>query len=159
MDITLQYEATPEEVARALHLGLRRQLRGVYIVLPAVLVVAAAGCFLGGSAIMGAGMLIAAVAAPMAATRAVRRLAMKQLTYLCVPTTVHVTDDGYETRTDQSTTAMKWSMFSRVEATPEFWLLYINRQIAGFLPKNAFDAAQRAALDAFFAAREDAKAA
>lgn len=159
MDITLQYEATPEEVARALHLGLRRQLRILYVALWSVLAVAGTVCFLVGSVIMGAGMLVAAVAGPMAATWAVRRIARKQLDYLCVPTTLRVTDDGYETRTDQSTTMMKWSMFSRVEATPEFWLLFVNRQIAAFLPRSAFDGAQRAELDGFLAARENTKAA
>ncbi|MEU8802124.1 YcxB family protein [Spirillospora sp. NPDC048819] len=159
MDITIQYEVSPDEVARALHRGLKRQLRTVYLVLPAVLVVAGAVCFLADAVIISVGMLVAAVAAPMAATWAIRRLARRQLTYLCVPTTVRVTGEGYETRTDQSTTMMKWSMFSRVETTPEFWLFFINRQIAAFLPKNAFDAEQQAELGGFLAARENAKVA
>lgn len=159
MDITIQYELTPDEAARALHRGLRRQLRSVYVVLPAVLVVAGVVCILLDSVILGAGMLVAAVAAPMAGTWAVRRLARRQLAYLCVPTTVRVTGEGYETRTDQSATTMKWSMFSRVETTPEFWLLFIDRQIAAFLPKNAFDAEQQAEIGGFLAARESAKTA
>ncbi|MGP4027884.1 YcxB family protein [Actinomadura sp. 3N407] len=159
MNITIKYEVSPDEVARALQLGIKRQLRAVYLVLPSVLVAAGIACFLIDAVILGIGMLVAAVAAPMAATRAVRRLATRQLTYLCVPTTVRVTDEGYESRTDQSTTMMKWSMFSRVETTPEFWLFFINRQIAAFLPKNAFDGEQQAELGGFLAAWENAKTA
>ncbi|MFG2086459.1 MULTISPECIES: YcxB family protein [unclassified Spirillospora] len=163
MDITIRYEPSTDEVARALRLGLKRQLRVVYlVVLPTVLVAAGLVCFLIGDVFIGVGMLVAAAAAPIAAiaaTRAIRRLAARQLTYLCVPTTLHVTDDGYETRTDQYTVKMTWSMFSRVETTPEFWLFFINRQIAAFLPKNAFDGEQQAELGGFFAAWENAKAA
>lgn len=70
-----------------------------------------------------------------------------------------MTSDGYEVRTEQHTTAMKWSMFSEVVATPEFWLFYTGKLLMAFLPKAAFDDEQRAELDAFLAVHQKAQAA
>ena len=86
----------------------------------------------------------------------IRRTARRQLTYICVPTTIRVTDDGYECRTDQSATTVQWSMFGRIVDTPESWLFFVNGQWNGLLPRCAFDSAQQAELDAFFAARRNA---
>jgi hypothetical protein len=107
---------------------------------------------------MGIGMLVAAVVAPFAATWSIRRIARRQLTYLCVPTTLQVTSDGYECRTDQYTTTVQWSMFRQVVTTPEFWLFFVNRQFAAFLPKRAFDSEQQVELGGFLAARQNAEA-
>ncbi|TMR93028.1 YcxB family protein [Nonomuraea basaltis] len=158
VDFTVRYEPAPDEVARALHQGLKRQLTAVYRTLPSVLVVAGIVCILADAVIMGAGMVVAAVAAPFAATRTLRRIARRQLTYMCMPTTIRVTSDGYECRADQYTTTMQWSMFRQIVTTPEFWLFFINKQFAAFLPKQAFDSAQQAELDAFFTARQNAGA-
>lgn len=73
-------------------------------------------------------------------------------------TTLRVTSDGYECRTDQYTTTMRWSMFREIVTTQEFWLFFVNRQFAAFLPNNAFDSEQQAELGAFLAARQRAGA-
>jgi YcxB-like protein len=122
----------------------------------AILVAAGLVLILTDAAIMGVGMFVAAVAAPLAATWALRRVARRQLTYLCVPTTLRVTGDGYECRTDEYTTTMRWSMFSRIVTTPEFWLFFANSQVVAFLPKRAFDRGQQAELGDFLTARQNA---
>ncbi|WP_425465646.1 YcxB family protein [Nonomuraea turkmeniaca] len=81
-------------------------------------------------------------------TWSVRRMAKRQLTYLCVPTTLHITGDGYECHTEQVTTTLRWSFFSDVVTGPEFWLLFVNKQPAAFLPRRAFTPEQQADLDA-----------
>nr|WP_152992557.1 YcxB family protein [Nonomuraea pusilla] len=151
MDFTLTYHPTPDEVGRALQQGVGRQLRAVRVALPAVLAASGLACLLLGTVGLGAGLLAGAVAFPPVLTGVIRRTARRQLGYLCVPTTLHVTGDGYSMSTEQSTSAVKWSLFSDVVATPEFWLFFVNRQFAGFLPRRAFDPAQQTALDALFA--------
>ncbi|GAA3535521.1 hypothetical protein GCM10022419_013890 [Nonomuraea rosea] len=158
MDFTIRYEPAPDEVARALRQGLKRQLVMVYRILPSVLVVAGLACMWADSVFLGVGMLVAAVVAPFVATWMIRRIAARQLTYMCVPTTIRVTNDGYECRTDQYSTTMQWSMFGEVATTPEFWLFLVNRQPAAFLPKRAFNSEQQAELSAFLTARQDAEA-
>ncbi|MQY08952.1 YcxB family protein [Actinomadura macrotermitis] len=154
MDITVRYEPTSDEVVRAFSLGLRRQLVTLYAVLVGVLLVAAAVLFAIGVLPMAVAMLISSVLAPPAGHWWMRRRARQRLAFLCVPTTVRVTDDGYECRTDESTMAMRWSMLSGITATPEFWLLSVNRQPAAFLPKAAFDEEQQAEIDGFLATRK-----
>lgn len=156
VDFAVRYEPTPDEVARALKQGFRRQLKATYRVLPPVLIVSGLVCILVGNVSLGVGMLVGAVVFPLIATWSIGRTAKRQLTYLCVPTTLRMTSDGYECRTDQSTTTMQWSLFGRVETTPEFWLFFVNKQCAGFLPRRAFDSEQQAELDGFFAARQNA---
>lgn len=153
MDITVSYEPTPDEVVRAFARGLRRQLTALYAVLVSALLVGAAVFFLTGETKLGIALLVSSVLAPLAGNWWLRKRARQQLAFLCVPTTLRVTDDGYEARTDQSTTMMRWAMLSDVTATPEFWLLFVNKQPAAFLPKNAFDADQRAEIDGFLTAR------
>ncbi|MEV4116239.1 YcxB family protein [Nonomuraea sp. NPDC049695] len=80
------------------------------------------------------------------------------LAYLCVPTTLHLTGDGYTVQTDRSTATTQWAMFSGVTTTPEFWLFLVDKQFTGFLPRRAFTSEQQAELDAFFAARSSAAA-
>ncbi|MFI9846431.1 YcxB family protein [Nonomuraea sp. NPDC051941] len=158
MDFTIRYEPAPDEVARALRQGLKRQLTAVYRFLPSVLVVAGLACIWADAVFVGVGMLVAAVVAPFAATLAIRRLAARQLAYMCVPTTIRVTSEGYECRTEQYSTTMQWSMFGQVVTTPEFWLFFVNRQLAAFLPKRAFNSEQQAELIDFLAARQNAGA-
>ncbi|MBB6347044.1 YcxB family protein [Nonomuraea muscovyensis] len=153
VDITVRYELSPDEVARALQQGLNRQLRTLFVALPAAFTVSGAGCLLAGATGLGAGLLAGAVVFPFALMWSARRMARRQLAYLCVPTTLRVTDDGYECATDQSTTTVRWSMFARIVGTPEFWLFFIGRQWTGFLPRRAFDGEQQDALDRFFAGR------
>lgn len=153
VDITVKYEPTTDEVVRAFSQGLRRQLTAVYAVLVAVLIVGASVMFVTNNPAMGIGMLVASVLGPLAGNWWLRKRARQQLSFLCVPTTVRVTDDGYDCRTDESTTTMRWTMFSNVISTPEFWLLFVNKQPAAFLPRAAFDAAQQAEIDGFLAAR------
>jgi multidrug efflux pump subunit AcrB len=153
VDITVSYEPTPDEVVRAFARGLRRQLTALYAVLVSALLVGAAVFFLTGETKLGIALLVSSVLAPLAANWWLRKRARQQLAFLCVPTTLRVTDDGYEARTDQSTTMMRWAMLSDVTATPEFWLLFVNKQPAAFLPKGAFDADQRAEIDGFLTAR------
>ncbi|MEV6031325.1 YcxB family protein [Nonomuraea sp. NPDC052116] len=158
MDFTIRYEPAPDEVARALRQSLKRQLTAVYRFLPSVLVVAGLTCIWADAVFVGAGMLVAAAVAPFAATRAIRRLTARQLAYMCVPTTIRVTSEGYECRTEQYSTTMQWSMFGQVVTTPEFWLFFVNRQPAAFLPKRAFNSEQQAELIDFLAARQNAGA-
>lgn len=157
MDITVRYQPSRDEVVRAFSQGLRRQLTAVYAVLVAVLVAGAAVMFVTGDTVMGIALLVATVAAPLAGQWWLRKRARQQLAFLCVPTTVRVTDDGYECRTDESTTTMRWTMFSDVMATPEFWLLFVSKQPAAFLPKGAFTPAQQTEIAGFLAAREPAE--
>jgi YcxB-like protein len=158
LDFTVSYEPAPDEVARALYQGLKRQLMALYGVLCAVLVVAGSVCVLADAAVIGVGMLVAALVAPPVATWVVRRIARHRLTYLCVPSTLRVTNTGYECRTDRYTTTMRWSMFGEVRTTPEFWLFFVNKQIVGFLPKRAFAIDQQAELGDFLSARQNARA-
>ncbi|GGO62671.1 YcxB family protein [Nonomuraea cavernae] len=71
-------------------------------------------------------------------------------------TTLRVTDDGYECRTDQSTTTVKWSLFGRIVTGTEFWLFFAGRQFMGFLPRRAFSSEQQAELDDLLASRQNA---
>ncbi|WP_431899091.1 YcxB family protein [Nonomuraea sp. bgisy101] len=151
VDFTLSYQPTPDEVSRALYQGVRRQLKRVYLALPAVLAASGLVCIVVGGVSIGIGMLAGAVVFPFVLSLSIRRIAKRQLTYLCVPTTLQVTDDGYETRTDQSTVTARWSLFGRIESTPEFWLLFVNNQCTGFLPRRAFTGEQQAELDELFA--------
>ncbi|NUW46345.1 YcxB family protein [Nonomuraea rhodomycinica] len=153
MDFTIDYTPTQDEVARAFGQGLRRQLSALRVALPAILVLAGAACAVMGGIGLAVGMFAGAVAFPVALTWAIRRAARRQLAYLCVPTTLRVTGQGYECRTDQYTTTLNWSMFGNIVTTPEFWLFFIGKQCAAFLPRRAFDSDQQAALDALFAAR------
>ncbi|MFF5205331.1 YcxB family protein [Streptosporangium sp. NPDC000396] len=109
-----------------------------------------------GSLGMGVGMLVGAVVFPLALHWSLGQAARRQLAYLCVPTTLRVTGDGYECQTDQSTTTMRWSLIGRVVTTPEFWLFFVNKQCVGFLPRRAFDGEQQSQLDDFFATRQNA---
>ncbi|MEV3919664.1 YcxB family protein [Actinomadura coerulea] len=154
MDISVKYQPTKDEVTRAFTQGFKRQLTILYAVLVVVLLGGAASRFAAGDLEMGIGALVAAVLSPAAGTWWLRRRARRMLAFLCVPTTVRVTDSGYECLTEESTTAMRWTMFSHVYSTPEFWLLYVNNQPAAFLPKAAFDAAQQSEIDAFLAAHK-----
>lgn len=153
MDITVKYQPTPDEVARAFQRGLRSQLNAIYAVLVSVLIAGAVVCFAVGDAGLGIALLVSSVLGPLAGTWWLRRFVGHQSAFLCVPTTVRITDDGYECRTDASTTMMRWSMFSKVVTTEEFWLLYQSRYPTAFLPKGAFDAAQRAEIDGLLNAR------
>jgi hypothetical protein len=154
VDITVTYEPTPDEVVRAFTRALKRQLTALYAVLVSALLVGSAVFFVTGELKLGIALLVSSVLAPLAGNWWIRKRARQQLAFLCVPTTLRVTGDGYEARTDQSTTMMRWSMLSDVTATPEFWLLFVNRQPAAFLPKTAFDEAQRAEIDRFLATRK-----
>jgi YcxB-like protein len=158
LDFTVSYRPTPDEVGRALRSGLMRQLKLFYVALVVILVVCGLVCLQVGVVPVGIGMLVAAIVAPLTGPLAIRRLVARRLTYLCEPATVRVTSDGYEVRTDQHTTSVKWSMFSQVVTTPEFWLLYTNKLFAAFLPKAAFDEEQRAQLDVLFAERHNTPA-
>ncbi|NUW33383.1 YcxB family protein [Nonomuraea sp. SMC257] len=153
MDFTITYTPAPDEVARAFGQGLRRQLGALRVALPAILVLLGAACAVMGAIGLAAGMFAGAVVFPVALTWAIRRVVRRQLAYLCVPTTLRLTSEGYECRTDQYTTTLNWSMFGNIVTTPEFWLFFIGKQCTAFLPRRAFDADQQAALDTFFAAR------
>lgn len=149
----MQYQLRPDEVTRAFRQGLRHQIRLVSVGLPMVLVAGAAVCALLGAVAATVGLAAGAVAAPIAAVWAYRRLFGRMAALLCVPATVRVTEDGYEVRTELSTATMRWAMFSRVESTRELWLLYRNRLFVAFLPRAAFDDAQQAGIDNVLAAR------
>jgi small-conductance mechanosensitive channel len=147
VDITVNYQPAPDEVARAFRRGLRSQLNAIYAVTASVLIAGAVVCFAVGDAGLGIALLVASVLGPLAGTWWLRRRVGHQFAFLCVPTTVRITDDGYECRTDASTTMMRWSMFSKVTTTEEFWLLYQSGYPAAFLAKAAFDAAQQTHID------------
>lgn len=153
MDITVEYEPAPDEVARAFQRGLRSQLNAIYAVVASVLVAGAVVCFAVGNAGLAIALLVGSVLGPLAGSFWLRRRVRHQFAFLCVPTTVRITDDGYECRTDVSRTMMRWSMFSKVMTTEEFWLLYQSRYPAAFLPKIAFDAAQQAEISGLLSAR------
>ncbi|MEJ3748985.1 YcxB family protein [Actinomycetes bacterium KLBMP 9797] len=159
MHFTVSYEPAPDEVTRALFQGLRRQLKPIFLLMPVVLVAAGLVCLLVEAIAPGIAMLVSAAVAPFVMSWATRRIARRQVALICRPTTLVMTDDGYETRTDQSTTMMRWSMFGEIVTTPEFWLFFANRQFVAFLPQKAFDSEQRAALGSFLAARQHAGAA
>ncbi|MBE1564504.1 YcxB family protein [Nonomuraea africana] len=143
-------------MARALGQAVKRQLKGVTIAFPAVLVVAGLVCVLVDAVFMGIGLFTGAIVFPLLLTWMIRASAKRQLAYLCVPTTLRVTTDAYEYRTEHSNTTMRWSMFGDIVVGPEFWLFYVKKQCVGFLPRSAFDSDQRAELDAFIAARQRA---
>lgn len=147
MDFTIEYCPSPDEVTRAFRRGLRRGIRLASWGLTAVCLAGAAVCVLLGAVASSVGLAAGAVAAPIATAWAYRRLFRRMAALLCVPATLRVTEDGYEVRTELSTTTMRWAMFGRVESTPEFWLLYRNQLFAAFLPRAAFDQAQQAGID------------
>ncbi|MBN6058421.1 YcxB family protein, partial [Nonomuraea sp. RK-328] len=157
--LTIEYTPAPDEVMRALGEGIKRQLRTLRVAFPAILAVVGAACGVLGDIGLAAGLLAGAVAFPAALTWAIRRTARRQLAYLCVPTTLRLTSEGYECRTDQYTTTINWSMFGNIVTTSEFWLFFVGKQCAAFLPRRAFDADQQDALDTFFTARRSAGAA
>ncbi|WP_433436118.1 YcxB family protein [Nonomuraea sp. CA-141351] len=156
VDFTVRYEPTPDEVARALGQGVRQQLKIAYRALPVVLVVSGLVCILLDATSIGIGMLIGAVVFPLVLTWSIRRTGKRQLAYLCVPTTLRITDEGYEFRTDQSTTTVQWSLFGRIVTGTEFWLFFVGRQFMGFLPRRAFSSEQQAELDGLLASRQRA---
>ncbi|MEV4250812.1 YcxB family protein [Streptosporangium canum] len=156
VDFTVRYEPTPDEVARALGQGVRQQLKIAYLALPSVLIVSGLVCVLVDATYMGVAMLVGAAIFPLVLTWSIRRIGKRQLAYLCVPTTLRVTDDWYECRTDQSTTTMQWSLFGRIVTGTEFWLFFIGRQFTGFLPRRAFSSEQQAELDSLLASRQNA---
>ncbi|MFC4063040.1 YcxB family protein [Planomonospora corallina] len=146
-------------MARALGQGARQQLKIHYLVSSSILIASGLVCILVDAPYMGTVLLVAAVVSPLLVTWSLRRTGRRQLTYLCVPTILRMTDDGYEARTDQSTTTMRWSLFGRIVAGPEFWLFFVNKQFTGFLPRRAFSTEQQAEFDGFLAAREHTRAA
>ncbi|MQA98595.1 MAG: hypothetical protein GEV11_29910 [Streptosporangiales bacterium] len=152
MDFTVSYRPSPDEVARALSHGVFRQLRTFRIVLMAVLAAGGVICLLAGAMSMGIARFAGVVVVPLVLPWAVRRAARSQGAYLCVPTTLHVTDDGYECLAEQYNLSLRWSVLDRIETTPEFWLFFTGGRLTAFLPRRAFDAAQGAALDARLAA-------
>ncbi|GLW66084.1 hypothetical protein Arub01_43280 [Actinomadura rubrobrunea] len=154
MDFTVDCQPSPDEVMRAVCLGAKRQFRPLRLTLPTVMVAVGLLCLLVDAIALGIGMFAGAAVVPLALRWAVRWVARRQLGYLCRPTTVHVTSDSYEVRTDQSAVTMRWSLFDRIDSTPEFWLLFMNRQFAAFLPKRVFDDEQRRRLESLFAARQ-----
>ncbi|MGH3241092.1 MAG: YcxB family protein [Spirillospora sp.] len=156
--ITVSYEPAPDEAARAFFLGLRRQLAVTYAAVVVFLVGGTIACFAAGMAWLGVALLVSTAAAPFGSAWWLRRRLRKMLAHLCVPTTIRLTADGYEYQTEKSATVMRWSMFSNVLTTPDFWLLYLNRQPAAFLPKSAFDAEQQAQITGFLATVKAVKA-
>ncbi|NJP98312.1 YcxB family protein [Nonomuraea sp. FMUSA5-5] len=148
MDFTVEYEPTPDQVVGAIERALKHQIKALLWLFPAFLAVAGAVFLLLGTIGLGLGLLVAAAVVPFVMPWSLRRAARKQVPHLCVPTTLHVTDDGYESRSEKLTTSARWSLFSRVVATPDFWLFFVNNQATGFLPRNAFTPEQQAELDA-----------
>jgi fatty acid desaturase len=155
VDFTVDYQPSREEVAQALQQGVKLQFRVLFTVLIAVLAVCGLICVLLDGVGLGIAMFIGAAVSPFVMSWSLRHTGRRQLAFLCVPTTLHLTSDGYEVRTDQSTTTTRWSLFTRVVPTPQFWLFFVNRQFTGFLPRRAFTREQEAELDAFFAARQN----
>ncbi|MGI5287813.1 YcxB family protein [Nonomuraea polychroma] len=155
MDFTVRYRPSQEEVARALQQGVKLQLRVLLTTLIAVLVVCGLLLVLIGSVTIGIAMFIGAVVFPVVMSWSLHRTGRRRLAFLCVPTTLHLTGDGYKAETDQHTTATRWSLFSRIVTTPEFWLFFVNRQFTGFLPRRAFTHEQQTELDALFTARQN----
>ncbi|WP_327589937.1 YcxB family protein [Nonomuraea sp. NBC_00507] len=97
---------------------------------------------------IGSAMFVGAAVSPLVVSWSLRRTGRRRLAFLCVPTTLHLTGDGYKVETEQSTATTRWSLFGPVVTTPEFWLFFVNRQFTGFLPRRAFTDEQQAALDA-----------
>ncbi|MGP3915561.1 YcxB family protein [Nonomuraea sp. 10N515B] len=153
VDFTVRYQPSPEEVARALQQGVKLQFRALLTILLSVLAGCGLLCVLIGSVTIGIAMFVGAAVSPLVVSWSLRR--RRRLAFLCVPTTLHLTGDGYKVETEQSTATTRWSLFGPVVTTPEFWLFFVNRQFTGFLPRRAFTDEQQAALDAFFAARQD----
>ncbi len=156
VDFTVRYEPTPDEVARAFVQGVRQQLKIAYLVLPSVLIVSGLVCVLVEATYVGVAMLVGALVFPLALAGSIRRTGKRQLAYLCVPTTLRVTDDGYECRTDKSTIMLQWTLFGRIVTGSEFWLFFVGRQFTGFLPRRAFNSEQQAQLDGLLASRRNA---
>lgn len=157
MDFTVRYEPTPGEVVRALEQGAKQQYKITLLTLPSVLIVLGLASILIGSPYAGVVMLVGAVVLPLVLMWSIRRIGRRQLSYLCVPTTLRVTGDGYESRTEQATNMIRWSLFGRIVTGPEFWLFFVNRQFTGFLPRRAFSGEQQAEFDDFLAARQNAR--
>lgn len=153
MDFTVNWQPGPDEVMRAAYLGAKRQSR-VHLVLPAVMVAVGLLYLRVGIIPLSIGLFAGAAVVPLALRWAVRRAVRRRLGYLRRPAIIHVTSDGYEARTDQITVAMRWSMFDRIDSTPDFWLLFVNKRFAACLPKRVFDDEQRRQLESLFAARQ-----
>ncbi|TYB59074.1 YcxB family protein, partial [Nonomuraea sp. PA05] len=148
MDFTVEYEPTPDEVERALSQALRHQLKFLFTMFPIFLVVFGLIFLLLDVNSVGYGMLVAAIVVPFVLPWSLRRSARKQVSLICVPTTLHLTDEGYRIRSEKLGQEMRWSLFSHVVATPEFWLFFVNKQASGFLPRSAFTPEQQAQLEA-----------
>ncbi|WP_146615800.1 YcxB family protein [Nonomuraea aridisoli] len=141
-------------MVRAVQQGAKQQLTPIAQLLPAILVVGGVICVLADSRGAGYGMFVAAVITPFVLTWSLRRTARRQFAYLCVPTTLHFTADGYEVRTAQQTMSLRWSFLDRVVTGEEFWLFFKGKkQFTGFLPRRAFTPEQQAALDAVLGAK------
>ncbi|MEV1173761.1 YcxB family protein [Nonomuraea sp. NPDC049784] len=151
MDIKASCELTPDEVIRAFKAGSKRRLLFMYLALPLVLTVWGFASFLFDDPALGVGLIAGAIAFPLVLRFLVRRNITRQLKHFCLPSTIRVTDDGYEHHTDQYNTTMRWSMFERTITGPEFWLFYVNKQCVAFLPRRAFDATQQAEIDKLLA--------
>ncbi|MFI0483909.1 YcxB family protein [Actinomadura sp. 9N215] len=154
--ITVSYEPTPDEAARAYCHGLNEQLAGPYALKALFLIGAAVFCFSVEYPWLGAAMLVLAVAVPLGSAWSLRLRLRKLAVYMCVPTTMRLTADGCEYRTDLTTSTTSWSLFSEIKSTREFWLFYLGGHPATFIPKSAFDAEQQAQVNGFFAARAHA---
>lgn len=146
MDITVTYQLTPDEGARAVGLNLRRRLIPARVVVPALLVLLGFfGVLLEAVSVgVGLGMFAAAAIFPVVLTWNLKRNLRRSVAHLCEPLTIRVTDDGYECAAATFTQSMRWAKFDRVERTKEFWLFYRENEFVAFLPLAAFDETQRA---------------
>ncbi|TDB87867.1 YcxB family protein [Actinomadura sp. KC216] len=155
--ITVSVEPTPDEAVRALFHGLKQGLTRTYTMVAGALIVAAIYCFSSGQTGAGIVVLVLAAAFPIAGVRSARVNLRKVAAHMCVPTTLRLTANGCEWRTDTFTTTMVWSAFSNIENTQKFWVCYMSGFPAEFILKRAYDAEQLAQIEGFLAPYEQAE--
>ncbi|MFI0409889.1 YcxB family protein [Actinomadura sp. 3N508] len=154
--ITVSYEPTPDEALRAHFYGLKEGLLSTYIVVAGALVIAAFYCFYIERPEAVVVTLALAVAVPIAAISSARGNLRSATAHMCVPTTLRLTADGLECRTDRFTITMLWSAYSNVENAREFWVLYVGGFPSGFILKRAYNAEQLAQIEGLLAPYEQA---
>lgn len=148
MQITVNYQMTPEEYERGLKQVVRKRRLIVKAVIPFLL---ALGWLYMASTQVEWGFL-AFILAMFYASMLVagpRIVATKGAPRHCLPTEMTFATEGYILRTPLIKTEARWQMLDRTEETREFFLFHTGIRRAMVVPKRAFSAEQAAELRAF----------
>jgi hypothetical protein len=152
MDISVEYQLTREELKRALGAIAGGRLRlAAWILMPLLVALGVVNVVTGDAGLGGVLIVYGLIFAPLLTFKVVRTTNL-QAREMCVPSAVRLTSEGYEVQTAQLTAMRQWSSFVKTVATPEFWLLYTNKQCAVIVPKRAFNPAQQTEINNFLQA-------